>query len=81
MQMNPYPQGSKWTHKIAFVAATIAIGAGALELVAGAMKHPDPEAMAVREQVIAAQSERAYQIRTMEQGQVKLAASGPAGRF
>lgn len=73
--MNTYHQGSKWTHRIVFAVATIAIGAGALELVAGAMKYPDPEAMAVREQVIAAQSERAYQIRSLEQGQLKLAAS------
>jgi len=73
--MNTYHQGSKWTHRIVFAVATIAIGAGALELVAGAMKFPDPEAMAVREHVIAAQSERAYQIRTLELGQVKLAAS------
>lgn len=79
--MNTYHQGSKWTHRIVFAVATIAIGAGALELVAGAMKYPDPEAMAVREQVIAAQSERAYQIRTLEQGQVKFAASGSAVGF
>ncbi len=79
--MTTYNQGSKWTHRIVFAVATIAIGAGTLELVAGAMKFPDPETMAVREQVIAAQSERAYRIRTMEQGQVRLAASGPATGF
>ena len=76
--MTTYNQGRKWTHRIVFVVATIAIGAGALELVAGAMKFPNPETMAVRAQVIAAQSERAYQLRTLEQGQVKVAASGPA---
>jgi hypothetical protein len=76
--MNTHNQGSKWTHRIVFAVATVAVGAGALELVAGAMKFPDPDAMAVREQVIAAQSERAFQIRTMERGQVKFAAARPA---
>jgi hypothetical protein len=79
--MNAYKQGSRWIHRIAFAVATIAVGAGALELVAGAMKFPDPDAMAVREQVIAAQSERAYQIRTMEEGKVRIAASGPSARL
>jgi hypothetical protein len=76
--MTTYNQNHRWTHRIVFAVATIAIGAGALELVAGAMKCPDPEAMAVRLQVIAAQSERAYQIRSLEQGQVKLAATRPS---
>ncbi len=79
--MTTFNQGSKWTHRIVFAIATIAIGAGALELVAGAMKCPDPEAMAIRQQVIAAQSERALQIRTLEQGQVRLAAVGRSYGF
>ena len=37
------------------------------------MAYPDPEAMAMREQVIAAQSERAQQIRMLQQGELKLA--------
>lgn len=64
-----------WRQRILFAAATIIVGAGVLELVAGAMKFPNPETMAVREQVLAAQSERAYQIRTLERGQLKIAAS------
>ena len=76
--MITYNQGRKRTHRIVFAVATIAIGGGALELVAGVMKFPNPETMAVRAQVIAAQSERAYQLRTLEQGQVKVATSGPA---
>ena len=79
--MTTYNQDRKWTHTIVFAVATIAIGVGALELVAGAMKFPDPEATAMRTQVIATQSERAYQIRTMAQGQVKYAASGLAAGF
>ena len=79
--MTTYNQGSKLTQKFVFAVLTIALGAGALELVAGTMKFPDPEAMAVREQVIAAQSERAYQIRALERGQVKYAVSGPATGF
>jgi conjugal transfer/entry exclusion protein len=76
--MTTYNQNHRWMHRIVFAVATIAMGAGALELVAGAMNCPDPDAMAVRRQVIAAQSERAYQIRSLEQGQVKMAASGPS---
>ncbi len=72
--MNSYNTNTiSWRQRILFVAATIILGAGTLELVAGAMKFPDPETMAVREQVLAAQSERAYQIRTLEQGQVRIA--------
>ncbi len=70
--MNAY-QTTGWKQKLAFAVATIAIGAGVLELVAGAMKFPDPDAMAVREQVLAAQSERALQIRTLQQGELKVA--------
>lgn len=70
--MNAY-QTTGWKQKLVFVVATIAIGAGVLELVAGAMKFPDPDAMAVREQVLAAQSARALQIRTLQQGELKVA--------
>jgi hypothetical protein len=72
--MNSYNTNTiSWRQRILFAVATIILGAGTLELVAGAMKFPDPETMAVREQVLAAQSERAYQIRTLEQGQVRIA--------
>lgn len=70
--MNAY-RTTRWTHKLVFAAAAAAIGLGLLELVAGAMAYPDPEAMAMREQVIAAQSERAQQIRMLQQGELKLA--------
>ncbi len=74
--MNTYNSSSKgW--KAAIALLTVLVGVGALELVAGAMKHPDPETMAVRQQVLAAQSERAYQIRTLEQGQMRLAQVAP----
>jgi hypothetical protein len=76
--MNNYNQGRTWTHKIAFGVATVAIAVGTLELVAGGMQFPGPEAIAARAQVIAAQSERAYQIRTLAQGQLRLAAAAEA---
>jgi hypothetical protein len=71
--MTSYNPGRKWTHKIAIVAATIAIGVGALEFVAGAMTHPDPEALAARQQFIAAEYDRAYEIRALERGDVRVA--------
>jgi len=67
-----------WRQRTLFAEITVILGAGALELVAGAMKFPNPEAMAIREQVIAAESERAWQIRTLEQGQVRVATVAPA---
>ena len=66
-------QTNGWKQKLVFVVATVAIGMGTLELVAGAMKFPDPETMAVREQVLAAQSERAQEIRALQRGEVKVA--------
>jgi hypothetical protein len=74
--MNTYNTIS-WRQRILFVAATLVIGAGTLELVAGAMKFPDPESIAVREQVLAAQSERAYQLRTLQQGELRVATATP----
>jgi hypothetical protein len=76
--MKTYRQERKWTHKIVFAVATVAIGVGVLESIAGAMKFEDPDAMAVRVQVLAAQSERAYRIRMLEQGEVRLAAGNTA---
>lgn len=76
--MTKYNGGMKWTHKAAFALVTIAIAATALEWVAGAMRFPDPDAMAVREQVLAAQSERAQQIRTLQQGELQIATTDAA---
>ncbi len=69
-----------WKHKIAFAVVTVAIASGALELVAGSMKFPAPEAVAQRQQVLAAQSERAYQLRTLEAGELKVASTAVAAR-
>jgi hypothetical protein len=69
---------SKWSQKVVVAGLTVVIAASALELVAVAMKFPDLAAMAVREQVIAAQSERVYQLRTLQQGEFKIAAIKPA---
>lgn len=62
-----------WKHKVVFVAATFAISVGSLQLLAGAMTHPDPEALAARQQFIAAESVRADRIRALEQGEVQFA--------
>jgi hypothetical protein len=69
---------SKWRHKLAIFGLTVIIGIGVLELVAGAMKFPNPEAMAVRERALAAQSERAHQLRSLQQGEVRMAEIAPA---
>jgi len=70
--MNAYNPIS-WKKKLAFATVTIAVAAGVLELVAGAMKFPDPATMAVREQVLAVQSERAAQIRALQNGEIQVA--------
>ncbi len=74
--MTTYNPRTHWTRRLATVAATIAIGIGTLQCVAGAMTHPDPEAMAMRQQVLAAQSERAREIRTLQRGELQLATTG-----
>ena len=74
--MNTYNSSSR-ASKVAIALLTLILGVGALELVAGSMKNFDPETMAVRQQVLAAQSERAYRIRMLEQGQVRLAEVAP----
>jgi hypothetical protein len=76
--MKTYNPNIKWTHRLAMVAATVALGVGTLQWVAGAMTHPDPEAVAMRQQVIVAQGERAREIRTLQNGEVRLATA--AGR-
>ena len=70
--MNAYNPIS-WKKKALFGMATIVMAAGVLELVAGSMKYPDAETVAVRQQVIAAQSERAAQIRDLDHGDIRVA--------
>ena len=71
--MTNYQPRTSFIHKLAVVAATVVIGVGTLQWVAGAMTHPDPETMAARQQVLAAQSERALAIRTLQRGELQLA--------
>ena len=78
--MNAYNPIS-WKKKLVFAAATLAIAAGVLEVVAGSMKFPDPDTMAVREQVIAVQTERAQQIRELVRGEVRIADTATGGRI
>jgi hypothetical protein len=65
-----------WKKKAVIAAATLAVAIGVLETVASSMKYPDPETMAVRWQVIAAQSERAAHIRDLARGDVRVADTG-----
>jgi hypothetical protein len=74
-------QPISWKKKLAFAAATLVIAAGVLELVAGAMKFPDADTMAIRERVLATQSERARQIRELERGEVRMATTTEDGRI
>jgi hypothetical protein len=62
-----------WKQKVVFVAATIAISIGGLQLLAGSMTHPNPDAMAARQQFIAAEYDRAGEIRDLERGEVRVA--------
>jgi len=72
--MNAYNPIS-WKKKFALATVTLVLAAGVLELVAGAMKFPDPATTAVREHVLAAQSERAAQIRALQNGEVQMAST------
>ena len=78
--MNAYEPISR-SKKIACAAVTLVIAASVLELVAGAMKFPDAETIAVREQVIATQSERAAQIRELARGELRVADRATGARI
>jgi hypothetical protein len=70
--MNAYNPIS-WKRKAVLAAVTLVVAVGVLEAVTGSMVHPDPETMAVRERVLAAQGERARQIRELARGEVHVA--------
>ena len=78
--MNAYNPIS-WKKKLVCAAATLVIAAGVLEAVASSMKYPDSDAMAIRTQVLAAQSERAAQIRDLQRGEVRVADATTGGRI
>lgn len=77
--MNTYDPISAKT-RLVLAAATLAIAMGALELVVGAMKFPDPEKVAFRERVITAQSERAQHIRELQKSELRTVTPAPGGR-
>ncbi len=60
-------QTSTWKQKTVVAIVAILIGAAAIEIVAGAMAFPDAGTMAVRAQFLAAEQERARELRTMQQ--------------
>lgn len=78
--MNAYNPIS-WKKKTILAAVTLGVAVGLLEVVSNAMVNPDPETMAVRERVIAMQSERAAQIRELQQGEVRVAGATGQGRI
>lgn len=64
---------TRWTEKLVLVALTLALGVGSLELVSGGMRSPAPETLAAKQQFLAAEEARAYDIRTMQAGEVRFA--------
>jgi hypothetical protein len=78
--MNAYNPIS-WKKKIVLAAVTLVVAGGVLEAVTSSMKYPDPETMAVRERVLAAQSERAQQIRELSRGEVRVADTAAPNRI
>lgn len=64
--------------KIVIAAVTLVVGSGVLEIVAGAMTHPDPGAIAARQHVIAMEADRAQQIRALERGEIRYADNAAA---
>ncbi len=70
-------QTSRWRQNLVVVVVAVTIGAAILEIVAGAMKHPDPGAVAARAQFLAAERERALELRMLQQ-QRQLATVPPA---
>ena len=78
--MNAYNPIS-WKKKAVLAAVTLVVAAGVLEVVTSSMMYPDPETMAVRERVLAAQSERAQQIRELSRGEVRVADTTTGNRI
>jgi len=78
--MNAYNPIS-WKKKAVAAVLTLVVAAGVLEAVTGSMMYPDPETMAVRERVLAAQSERAAQIRELARGEVRVADTTTGNRI
>ena len=71
------PNNTRWTEKLVMVALTVVLGVGSLQWVASSMNAPAPEAVAARQQFLAAEDARAYEIRTLAAGEVRFAtASG-----
>ena len=70
-------QTGRWPQKLVVAAVATMIGAALLEIVADAMKHPDPGTVAARAQFLATERERALELRMLQQ-QRQLATVPPA---
>ncbi len=58
---------STWQQKLVVAIVAMLIGAAVIEVVAGAMEFPDAGTMAVRERFLAAERERAQELRALQQ--------------
>ena len=76
--MNAYNPTSL-TKKLTIAALTVVLGLGTLQLVAGGMTHPDPEAVAARQQFIAMEAEVAQENRDLARGVIRYADNTAAG--
>ena len=65
--------------KLTIAALTVVIGLGTLQLVAGGMTHPDPDAVAARQQFIAMEAEVAQENRDLARGVVRYADNSATG--
>ena len=72
---------TSWKKKAMLATVTLVVAAGVLESLTSSMIHPDPQTMAVRERVLAAQSERAQQIRELARGEVRVADTTTGNRM
>ena len=70
--MNAY-NPTTLTRKLTIAVLTVVIGLGTLQLVAGGMTHPDPEAVAARQQFLAMEAEVAQENRDLARGVVRYA--------
>jgi len=70
--MNAY-NPTTLTRKLTIAVLTVVIGLGTLQLVAGGMTHPAPEAVAARQQFLAMEAEVAQENRDLARGVVRYA--------
>lgn len=78
--MNTFEATTRKT-RIAAAALSLSVVAALLEVVASGFLHPNPESVAARQQVIAAQAEQVARSRALSNGEVKSAEAGAQPRI